>query len=193
VSDAPSLIRLGPLPSLMIPIVSRKGSSNSVRPLPQHHWPPREDSRDLADCWCARGLLVPSRRGRRRGWTQQKRRMAVREWHGRVKAIFAANERPITREGLQNAECPRCPIGRLHLQASRLHPAIADWLRALQRRGLAARDSRTTAIPPPFQPTEEEAAGGGLTLGGNPSHTLSLSCRTTEHRSQCSRPIPASG
>jgi hypothetical protein len=35
-----------------------------------------------------------------------------------------------------------------------------------------------TAELPPFQPTEEEAAGDGLTLGENPSHTLSHSCRT---------------
>lgn len=35
--------------------------------------------------------------------------------------------------------------------------------------------------PPPFQPTEEEAAGDLLPLGKN-SHT----CRTLKHRSQCS-------
>ena len=42
VSVAPSLIRLGPLPSLMIPIhrpTLEKGPSSSVRPSSQYHWP----------------------------------------------------------------------------------------------------------------------------------------------------------
>jgi hypothetical protein len=93
--------------------------------------------------------------------------MAEREWHGRVKPIFDANQGPIARSGGQNPLGPRRLIGRLHVLASRLRPAISDWLDLLQRRGLAARDSRTTAIPPPFQPTEEEAAADGLTLGKN--------------------------
>jgi len=54
--------------------------------------------------------------------------MAEREWHGRVKPIFDANQGPIARSGGQNPLGPRRLIGRLHVLASRLRPAISDWL-----------------------------------------------------------------
>jgi hypothetical protein len=99
--------------------------------------------------------------------------MAEREWYGRVKPIFDASQGPIARSGgakSSRSPPPHWPAARVGEQGF-LRP-IPDWLGLLQRRGLAARDSRTTAIPPPFQPTEEEAAGDGLTLGNKLSHTL---------------------
>ena len=121
--------------------------------------------------------------------------MRGQDWRGRVNAIFAASGSPISSGGGRNVERPRVPIGQLHVLARLRDAVVCEWPDGLQRRGLAARDNRTTAIPPPshrmFQPTEEEAAGRDLPLGRNSHTRCSLApCRTlsTGHSAGCSRP-----
>jgi len=75
--------------------------------------------------------------------------MRGQDGHGRVDAIFAAAARPMSSVGARNRWRSGLSIGWLHVLARLRRPARREWPAGLQRRGLAARDNRTTAIPPP--------------------------------------------